>query len=58
MPTTNDLWRLVWEALAKHGLCDEWGSAEETRVTGEWIARGRPVGIAEFIIAHTNNEEG
>lgn len=50
----NHLWQYVWQALAEYGACDAWGSAEQLRVTAEWIAAGRPVGIAEWIIAHAN----
>lgn len=48
------LWRFVWDALAEHGGCDSWGSAEQRRVTLEWHAAGRPVGIAEYILVHAN----
>lgn len=52
-----DLWRIVWHALAANGLCDEWAGAECRRVTAEWIAAGRPIGRAEFIMEHASRGE-
>jgi len=50
----DDLFRIVWEALSEYGLCDGWGGAEQQRVYDEWVAAGRPVGRAEWIIARAN----
>lgn len=52
--SADDFWRYVWDALAEYGACDTWGSVEQERVTAAWVAAGRPVGIAEWIIAHSN----
>jgi len=56
--TPDDLWRYVWCALAEYSACDDWGGAECRRVTAEWIAAGRPCGIAEFIISKANEGSG
>lgn len=54
LPTADDLWRFVWDALAEYGACDAWGSKEQRLVTLRWHSAGRPNGIAEFIIAHAS----
>lgn len=53
-PDVLALWKYVWEALAAHGACDTWGSVEQIRITAEWVRAGKPVGVAEFIIAEAN----
>lgn len=40
--------------LAADGRCDLPGGAECDRVHGEWLASGRPMDIADFIVKHAN----
>jgi hypothetical protein len=53
-PNEEDLFHFLWCVLSAGGACDAWGGAEQQRVYSEWVAAGRPVGIAEFILARVN----
>jgi hypothetical protein len=47
---------VIWDVLAKEGICDALCSAEYTRVKTAWRADGRPMGLFRYITDAANLE--
>lgn len=59
--TVKDRRRLfnnAWRQLAAIGVCDSWGGREYCRVAKQYVIRGMPVDVVDFITKFANKKAG